>query len=200
MVNLLVVRHAESVWNLDGRWQGQADPPISEPGAAQARLAAANIDGVGCIVSSDLRRASSTAEIFAETLGAEPVIIDSGWRERDVGSWQGLTTAQIESQYPGALAAGDYPPGWESNESLLDRVFAAIHRIAARVVSGDGLVVSHAGVIYTLEQHFGCAFNRIGNLGGRRLLVQSGEVRLRERIALTGDGECLRPTAPAERR
>lgn len=200
MVNLLVVRHAESVWNLDGRWQGQADPPISEPGAAQARLAATNIDGVSRIVSSDLRRASSTAEIIAATLGAEPVIIDAGWRERSVGSWQGLTTAQIESQYPGALAAGDYPPGWESNESLLDRVFAAIHRTAARVVSGDVLVVSHAGVIYTLEQHFGCDFDRIGNLGGRRLLVKSGEVRLRERIALTGDGERLRPTAPAERR
>ncbi len=200
MVDLLVVRHAESVWNLEGRWQGQADPPISEPGTAQARLAATDLDGVGCIVSSDLRRARSTAEIIAETLGVEPVIIDAGWRERDVGSWQGLTAAQIESQYPGALAAGDHPPGWESNESLLDRMFAAIHRAAARVVSGDGLVVSHAGVIYTLEQHFGCAFSRIGNLGGRRLLVQSGEVRLRERIALTGDGERLRPTAPAERR
>ena len=199
MVNLLVVRHAESVWNLEGRWQGHADPPLSEPGAAQTRLAATNIDGVGCIVSSDLRRASATAEIIAETLGVEPVIIDTGWRERDIGRWQGLTTAQIESQYPGALAAGDYPPGWESNESLLDRVLAAIHRTAARVVSGDVLVVSHAGVIYTLERHFGCGFDRIGNLGGRRLLVQSGEVRLRERIALTSDGECLRPAATKER-
>lgn len=200
MVNLLVVRHAESVWNLDGRWQGQADPPLSEPGAAQARLAAENLDGVNCIVSSDLRRASSTAEIIAETLDAEPVIIDAGWRERSVGRWQGLTTAQIESEYPGALAAGNYPPGWESNESLLDRVLEAIQRTAARVVSGDVLVVSHAGVIYTLEQHFGCDFNRIGNLGGRRLLVQSGQVRLRERIALTGDGEGLKPAATKERR
>lgn len=200
MVNLLVVRHAESVWNLNGRWQGQADPPLSEPGAVQARLAAENIDGVSCVVSSDLRRASSTAEIIAETLGVEPVIIDAGWRERSIGPWQGLTTAQIESQYPGALAAGDYPPGWESNESLLDRVLVAIERTAARVVSGDVLVVSHAGVIYTLEQHFGCDFDRIGNLGGRRLLVQSGEVRLRERIALTVGGKCLGPAATKERR
>ena len=200
MVNLLVVRHAESVWNLDGRWQGQADPPLSEPGAARTRLAATNIDDVGCVVSSDLRRASSTAEIIAETLGAEPVIIDAGWRERSVGRWQGLTTAEIESQYPGALAAGNYPPGWESNESVLDRVLAAIQRTAARVVSGDVLVVSHAGVIYTLEQHFGCDFDRIGNLAGRRLLVQSGEVSLQERIALSGNGECLRPAATKERR
>lgn len=200
MVNLLVVRHAASVWNLEGRWQGQADPALSEPGAAQARLAATSIDDIGCIVSSDLRRASSTAQIIAETLGAEPVIIDAGWRERSVGRWQGLTTAEIESQYPGALAAGNYPPGWESNESLLDRVCAAIERTAARVVSGDVLVVSHAGVIYTLEQHFGCDFERIGNLGGRRLLVQSGEVSLQERIALSDDGERPRPAATKERR
>ena len=148
----------------------------------------------------DLARASSTAEIIAEAAGCPPVIIDPGWRERTVGSWQGLTTAQIEGRYPGALAASDYPPGWESNESLLDRVFAAIHRAAARVPSGDVLVVSHAGVIYTLEQHFGCDFERIGNLGGRRLLVEAGQVRLQERIALTGDGACLRPAATKERR
>lgn len=188
------------MWNLEGRWQGQADPPLSEPGAARARLAAQNIADIGCVVSSDLRRASATAEIIAETLGTGPVIIDAGWRERSVGQWQGLTTAEIESQYPGALAAGNYPPGWESNESLLERVSAAIQRTAARVVSGDVLVVSHAGVIYTLEQHFGCDFSRIGNLGGRRLLVDSGEVRLRERIALSDDGECLRPAATKERR
>lgn len=200
MVNLLVVRHAESVWNLDGRWQGQADPPLSESGALEARAATERMDDVGCIVSSDLRRARSTAEIVAEGLGTEPVVVDEGWRERSVGRWQGLTTAQIESRYPGALAAGDYPPGWEGNESLLSRVFEAIHRTAARVTSGDILVVSHAGVIYTLEQHFGCDFKRIGNLGGRRLLVQSGEVRLQERIALTGDGACLRPAATKERR
>ncbi len=200
MVSLLVVRHAESVWNLDGRRQGHADPPLSVAGAAQARAAAATMDGIGCVVSSDLDRAHRTAEIIAETLNAGPVIVDPGWRERNIGLWQGLTTDQIECDYPGALAAGDHPPGWESDESLLERVFAAVHRTAARVSSGDVLAVSHAGVIYTLERYFGCVFERIGNLGGRRILVQSGEVRLEERIALTGDGACLRPAATTERR
>ena len=200
MVNLLVVRHAESVWNLDGRWQGHANPPLSVAGAIQARDAAANLDDVECIVSSDLDRARETAEIIAESLGAGPVTTDSGWRERDVGLWQGLTSEQIERDYPGALAAGDYPPGWESDESLIERVLAASHRIAARVTSGDVLVVSHAGVIYTLERYFGCAFKRIRNLGGLRILVQSGDVRLQGRIALTGNGACLTPTATPERR
>ena len=200
MVNLLVVRHAESVWNLDGRWQGHANPPLSSAGAAQARAAAVGMDGVDGIVSSDLDRARETAELIAETLGAGPVTCDPGWRERNVGLWQGLTSEQIERDYPGALAAGNYPPGWESDESLIERVLAAAHRIAARVSSGDVLVVSHAGVIYTLERYFGCVFKRIGNLGGRQLLVQSGEVRLQERIALTGHGACLTPTATTERR
>ena len=200
MVSLLVVRHAESVWNLDGRWQGHADPPLSAAGAAQARAAAATMDGIGCVVSSDLDRARRTAEIIAETLEVGPVIVDPGWRERNIGLWQGLTSDEIERDYPGALAAGDRPPGWESDESLLERVFAAVHRTVARVSSGEALVLSHAGVIYTLERYFGCVFERIGNLGGRRILVQSGEVRLEERIALTGDGACLRPTATTERR
>ena len=200
MVNLLVVRHAESVWNLDGRWQGHANPPLSPEGATQARAAAANLHDVGCIVSSDLDRARQTAEIIAESLDAGPVTCDPGWRERSVGLWQGLTTEQIERDYPGALAAGDYPAGWESHESLIERALAAAHRIAARVPSGDTLVVSHAGVIYTLERHFGCAFKRIGNLGGRRILVESGELCLQERIALTGDGACLRPAATTEQR
>ncbi len=200
MVNLLVVRHAESVWNLDGRWQGHANPPLTPAGAAQARAAATGLDSVNCIVSSDLDRARETAEIIAETLDAGPVTCDPGWRERDVGLWQGLTAEQIERDYPGALAAGNYPPGWESNESLIERVLAASDRIAAQVPSGDVLVVSHAGVIYTLERHFDCVFKRIDNLGGRRISVQSGQVCLQERIALTGDGACLRPTAPTERR
>ena len=200
MVNLLVVRHAESVWNLDGRWQGQANPPLSAAGTTQARAAAGCLDGIECIVSSDLDRARQTAQIIAETLGAGPVIIESGWRERSVGLWQGLTTEQIERDYPGALAAGHYPSGWESDESLIERVMAASHRVAASVPCGNVLVVSHAGVIYTLERYFGCAFERIGNLGGRRISVESGEVRLQERIALTGDGACLRPAATTERR
>ena len=199
MVNLLVVRHAESVWNLDGRWQGHANPPLSSEGASQARAAAAGLDSVNMIVSSDLDRARETAKIIAEALDAGPVTCDPGWRERNVGLWQGLTGEQIERDYPGALAAGNYPPGWESDESLMERVLAASHRIATRVPSGDVLVVSHAGVIYTLERHFGCVYKRTGNLGGRRVLVQSGEVSLQERIALTGDGACLTPTATTER-
>lgn len=199
MTSLLVVRHAQSVWNLEGRWQGHADPPLSAEGAAQARAAAAALTGVERIVTSDLVRARATAEIIAETLDTRPVIVDARWRERDIGLWQGLTTQEIHAQYPGDLAVGEYPPGWEGDESLSSRALEAINALAEGADGGEVLVVTHAGVIYSLERYFGHSFERIGNLGGRRILAQRGEVRFAERIALTDHGACLRPAAMTER-
>src|SRR5256885_12101092 len=84
---ILLVRHGESVWNAEGRWQGAANPPLSDAGREQARALAeavrdAGIDG---IVASDLDRAHETAQIVAGVLGLPQPSIDSGWRERDVG-------------------------------------------------------------------------------------------------------------------
>jgi len=205
-VDLLVVRHAQSVWNVAGRWQGHADPPLSADGVAQARTVAErnSADGLAdvcSVVSSDLTRARQTAEIIAEVLRVQPVVCDSEWRERDVGLWQGLTGEEIERDYPGALAAGNYPPGWESQESLIERVLTAANRIGERVCDGVVLVVSHAGVIYVLQQHFGVNFGRTSNLNGLRLRVESGEVSLQERVVLDADAEAddRKPTATTER-
>ncbi len=205
-VDLLVVRHAQSVWNVAGRWQGHADPPLSADGVAQARTVAERnsadgLAGLHSIVSSDLTRARQTAEIIAETLELQPVICDSEWRERDVGLWQGLTSEEIERDYPGALAAGNYPPGWESQESLIERVLQAANRIGERVCDGVVLVVSHAGVIYALERYFDVSFGRTTNLNGLRLGVESGKVSLQGRILLNTDAEAedRKPTATTER-
>ena len=198
MTDILVVRHAESVWNSAGRWQGQADPPLSDAGRAEARAAGAALGGVSRIVSSDLSRAAETARIMAETLDVEPVVIDADWRERDVGQWQGLTTAEIQRDYPGALAVGDYPPGWESDESLIERFRGAVRRIAPRPGSGDVVAVTHAGIIYAIEQYFGCSFERVRNLHGRRVHTGSGDLRLGKRIALIHDDACLTSVATME--
>ncbi|MBA2326593.1 MAG: histidine phosphatase family protein, partial [Actinobacteria bacterium] len=68
---LFLVRHGESTWNADGRWQGQADPPLSALGEEQACDAAARLaaGGFSRVVASDLQRARRTAEILAEALG-----------------------------------------------------------------------------------------------------------------------------------
>src|SRR6187551_2407785 len=115
MSRILLVRHGQSTWNADGRWQGQADPPLSELGIAQAEAAARVLDGVGTIWSSDLERAHHTASILAAALGLA-VVPDARLREREAGEWTGLTRAEIDEQYPGAIAERRRPPGFEADE------------------------------------------------------------------------------------
>src|SRR3954449_1914254 len=100
---LLLVRHGQSEWNAVGRWQGQADPPLTELGREQARLAARSLGALDAIFASDLQRATETALIISNALGVGPVVIDPDLRERDAGEWSGLTRSEIEEQYPGYL-------------------------------------------------------------------------------------------------
>ncbi len=86
MTTILLVRHGETDWNTERRWQGHADQPLNAAGRAQAlELAAALIDrGVDVVYASDLSRAHETAMIVAEQLGRS-VLIDPRLREVDVG-------------------------------------------------------------------------------------------------------------------
>ena len=78
ITRLLALRHGESEWNALGRWQGQADPPLTDLGRLQAFHAARNLGVVDAIVASDLQRATDTARIISEALGVGPVV--SRWR------------------------------------------------------------------------------------------------------------------------
>ena len=119
MLNLLLARHGQSEWNAVGRWQGQADPPLSELGRAQARGAANQAGAFDAIFASDLERALHTATIISTTLGVGPVIVDPRLKERDAGEFSGLTRADIDAQFPGMLDRGEWPPGWEDDDCLL---------------------------------------------------------------------------------
>src|SRR5262245_23289188 len=143
---ILVVRHGQSTWNADGRWQGQADPPLSALGIAQAEAAARAVDGVETIWASDLERARHTAEILAAEHGLD-VVADARLRERAAGEWTGLTRAEIDEQFPGALAERRRPPGFEHDEQLLVRALAALRDLAAALAGGTAIVVTHGGVI-----------------------------------------------------
>lgn len=158
MTTILLVRHGQSEWNREGRWQGHADPPLSEVGRRQAHELAANLASVelDAIYSSDLKRARATAEIVAEKRGI-PVVADVTLREIDVGEWSGLTTAEIERRYPEGLrrhAAGD--DGWQEGEphdAMSARIVSAIRRIAADHPDGQVLCVLHGGVMRALLAH-----------------------------------------------
>src|SRR5215472_6836047 len=148
MTRLLLVRHGESTWNAASRWQGQADPPLSSFGERQAEDATVRLSQIATIVAvwtSDLVRARRTGERIAERLGLGGVRAESRLRERDVGSWSGLTRVEIEERWPGYLAAHRSPPDFEGDDALLARARAGLAAVVDGA-SGDVLVVTHAGV------------------------------------------------------
>ena len=129
---ILLVRHGQSTWNADGRWQGQADPPLSPLGEAQAPRASSSpeLDGVDALVDAPTSSGRArTAELLAAGRGT--VALEPRLRERHAGEWEGLTRAEIEAGWPGFLAEHRRPAGWEDDDVLLERALAAIADIAA---------------------------------------------------------------------
>jgi glucosyl-3-phosphoglycerate phosphatase len=193
MARVLVVRHGESVWNAESRWQGWADPPLSALGEEQANEAATRLRGAGlvAVASSDLQRARRTASIVAAGLGLAPVTVDPDLRERDVGAWSGLTTDEIEGRWPGMIRAwrrGEVPrpPDGETTEALTSRAVAALGRVAAGLGrDGPVLVVSHGGVVRALERAAGLRAATAPNLGGRWFSVSPSGLAAGEAVSLT---------------
>ena len=196
---VLFVRHGQSEWNALGRWQGQADPPLSELGRAQARAAAHSLGAVDAIFASDLQRAAETAAIISAALGVGPVIVDPDLRERDAGEWSGLTRDEIHDRYPGYLPDDRHrafapdggkpkrPPGWEADEHLVERVLRAVQRIHTALPDGEALAVTHGGVIYALEGHVGGSFHRLANGEGRWFEIDDDKLRAGDRVLLVHD-------------
>jgi broad specificity phosphatase PhoE len=162
-----MVRHGESEWNALGRWQGQADPPLSDLGRRQAFAASAAVGTVDAIAASTLERAYVTACILADHLGVGPILVDPDLQERHAGPWQGSTRVEIERDWPGYLADGRRPDGYEDDHDLVTRAVGALDRVIEESNAQTLLVVSHGGVICALEQHLGLPFTRLPNLAGR---------------------------------
>lgn len=182
-----MVRHGQSEWNAAGRWQGQADPPLTDLGRRQARAAAERIGTVDVIVASDLQRAAHTAAIISEVLGVGPVVLDPAFRERSAGEWSGLTRDEIEEAWPGYLAERRRPPGFEPDESVSERLLAGLARVEEEYRGAEVLLVAHGGLVYVLEHDHGLPFERLGNLGARWLSHDGRRVVLGERLALLDD-------------
>jgi probable phosphoglycerate mutase len=195
VTRLLLVRHGESEWNAVGRWQGWADPPLSELGELQAASASRAVGAVDAIVASDLQRASRTAEIIAGELGVGPVVVDGALRERDAGSWTGLTRAEIEAEWPGFLASGERPDGYEADDALLARVLPAL--LALEAAGEAALVVTHGGVIGAVDRLLHEPHRRTPNLGGRVVDLIDGRLKAGELLLLVDEHD-VTVTAPPE--
>jgi broad specificity phosphatase PhoE len=110
-VRILLARHGETVFNVEGRWQGQSDSPLTDRGVAQARelARALQADDVAAVFTSDLGRAMTTAQEVAKPHGLA-VIPDRRLREINVGMWTGKNGAEIDAEFPGARAQWTYAP------------------------------------------------------------------------------------------
>lgn len=154
-VTLFLVRHAQTLWNHERRYQGQSDVPLSDEGRRQASLLADRLRRAAreipfdAVWSSDLARARETAEVAAAVLGL-PVRVHGGLREMDFGAWEGLTFAEIERSFPENVAAyltdpvRTAPEGGESFLQVQARVTAAMEGIL-REGYRRPLIVAHGG-------------------------------------------------------
>ena len=159
-MRLWLVRHGQTDWNLDGRYQGQSDVPLNATGLAQAAAFAASLCGkrFDALYSSDLARAYQTAEVIAACLGL-PVQADPRLREINQGEWQGRTLDEIKGIFnnegPQARKVTIDPvttraPGGESVWEVSQRMAQAADDIARRYSTGRVLVVGHGLALATL--------------------------------------------------
>jgi broad specificity phosphatase PhoE len=182
---LLVARHGQSEWNAVGRWQGQADVPLSDEGMRQAADAGLRLGTFDAVWSSDLGRASLTASIIAEIIGIGPVMLDARLRETDVGPWQGLTHDEVEAGWPGYLEQHRRPEGFEPYDDAAERMMAAFVDIAAASPGGEVLVVSHGGGIRAVRRMLGCNDARLPNLGASWFTVRDTSITAGEVVHLS---------------
>ncbi len=195
------MRHAQSVWNAEGRWQGSADPPLSAAGEEQARTAGAalaaglaarpELGPVTSLWSSDLRRAVATAAHLGAAIGwEEPAGVVHALREHDVGDWSGLTRTEIAARWPGLIEAwGEgrlaVTPGGETRAAFDARVRTGLADLVAGAVGGLAVVVSHGGVLRAIDRALGRPERPVSHLEGVLLAATpDGELRVEADVSL----------------
>lgn len=148
---MVVWRHGRTAWNLERRFQGQFDIGLDDVGLVQAKTAAAVLATLrpAKLVSSDLTRARTTAHELSVLTGLE-VETDRGFREIDVGDWQGLTLDEVAQQNPADAALWvsgreGRRGGGETMTEVADRARAALDRALDGVPDGETVVIATHG-------------------------------------------------------
>jgi broad specificity phosphatase PhoE len=186
---IVLVRHGETDWNRDNRFQGHADPPLNDVGRTQARALAGELSSrrFAAAYTSPLRRAAETAAILGNALHLEPRP-DTSLMEVDVGSWSGLTRTEVEERFPLGYARWlEYGHGWDDGETydeLGDRVVSGLVRMGHDHEGGEVLAVTHGGPIRSALAAAGRvpfeearrSIHVIGNCAVVRLAVRDGKL------------------------
>ncbi len=160
-MRLYLIRHGETELNKEFRFIGRTDDPLSAKGLAQAKEAAdylSNAD-IKAVYSSDLKRATQTAEIIAKPHGLK-IKISSDLREIDFGDWEALAYDEIDKLYHGTLKdwledpVNTQIPGGEPWDRFRERILSAIREIAGKEKDGNVAVVMHGGPIKLLMSFY----------------------------------------------
>lgn len=158
MTEFCIVRHGQTDWNLEGRYQGQSDVSLNPTGYAQAQALAQRLrnERFDAIYSSDLARARETASAIADFHAGLSVQVDIRLREINQGQWEGVLVETIRAHYaelwqqhssdPANLRA----PGGETVGEVMQQVSAALDEIADRYPAGRVLIVSHGLALATI--------------------------------------------------
>lgn len=172
---VFVIRHGETDWNAQRRWQGHTPTGLNATGLTQAQAMAAHLSDrpIGNVYTSDLPRALQTATALADVLNLKPTV-DIRWREIHAGIFQGLSNDEARQQYPQELNlwySNDLEyiiPDGESRRQLGSRALAAWED-ALRLADGSEIaIVTHGGTIWNLlRELFGTGWengrNRVAN-------------------------------------
>jgi alpha-ribazole phosphatase len=161
-VKIFLIRHGQTRWNVEGRYQGDRDIELNSTGIKQAKLAARYLSRVefSNIYSSPLTRTMETARILNGRRGLE-IKVKEGLKEMNFGKWEGMKFNKINTTYH-----NDYqkwlknpyhnrPTGGENFKELTDRTTIAIDEIVKENQDGSSVaVVAHGGVILSLLVHW----------------------------------------------
>ena len=184
---IIAIRHGETAWNVDTRLQGHLDIGLNVRGQWQAQRAAEALadEDIAAIYSSDLSRASATAQAIADQstrLGTRQLRLNTGLRERGFGIFEGQTYAQIASGWPEESARWRHrephfaPHGGESLIQVRERINHTVNTIASQHMGEQIVLVAHGGVmdaLYRLATRQDIASPRtwgLGNAAINRLL------------------------------
>jgi broad specificity phosphatase PhoE len=143
-MKIYLIRHGETDWNVQGKLQGREDIPMNSNGIAQSKHCGNVLkdENITAVISSPLNRARKTAEIIAECLSLQDVIIDEELTERDFGNISGMTWKEREALR--ALGKKEYIEPWNQ---LCERLMICLEKLFTKYQSKNVAVVSHGASI-----------------------------------------------------
>ena len=176
MGELILLRHGETEWSLDGKHTGRTDIPLTARGEAAAKALEPVLSrrDIVAVFTSPARRAVTTAA-FAGLSNAQP---DPDLWEWDYGGYEGLTTPQIQETRPGwylwrdGVIPGDAVHPGETIEQVAQRTERVLARVAPQLAGGNVALVAHGHVLRVLT----ACYLRLPPADGRLFRLDTGTV------------------------